>query len=159
MSFPQKLYTIKEIREAKDLISKGYKHDLTVDGTEDFKNKVNTAFGHLKTAGYYDFFRTHIKEVAEIDGITQLRETEIAIWTNQYVVENPVDAASLLVQKAFSAKEYLDGELYYGGNAEKRSIVKRTEFLQVLKEKTVDITVKQECQRLLNLWSESALNF
>jgi len=65
----------------------------------------------------------------------------------------------LLVQKAYSAKEYLDGELYYGGNAEKRSIVKRIEFLQVLKEKTTDPAVKHECQRLLDLWSESSLNF
>jgi len=113
----------------------------------------------LKTADYYDFFRTYIKEILEIDGVTQLRETEISIWTNQYAVENPVDAASLFVQKAYSAKEYLDGELYYGGNAEKRSIAKRTEFLRVLKEKTADPTVKQECQRLLNLWSESSLNF
>jgi hypothetical protein len=65
----------------------------------------------------------------------------------------------LLVQKAYSAKEYLDGELFYGGNAEKRSIVKRVEFLQALKEKTTDFVVKQECQRLLDLWSESSLGF
>jgi len=153
------LYTIKEIREAKELINKGYKHDLMIDGTVDFKNKVNTALEYLKIAGYYDFFRTYIKEVTEVDGITQLRETEISIWTNQYAVENPVDAASLLVQKAYSAKEYLDGELYYGGNAEKRSIVKRVEFLQALEEKTEDSNVKHECQRLFNLWSESSLNF
>jgi hypothetical protein len=153
------LYTIKEISEAKDLINKGYKHDLKIDGTSDFKNKVNKALEYLKTAEYYDFFRTYIKEITEIDGITQLRETEISIWTNQYAVENPADAASLLVQKAYSAKEYLDGEIYYGGNAEKRSIAKRTEFLQALKEKTTESAVKHECQRLLNLWSESSLNF
>jgi len=158
-SFPQKLYTIKEIRVAKDFINKGYKHELTIDGTIEFKNKVGQAIEYLKTVECYDFFRTYIKEIIEIDGITQLRETEIAIWTNQYAVENPVDAASLLIQKAYSAKEYLDGELYYGGNAEKRSITKRTEFLQALKEKTVDHTVKQECQRLLDLWTESSLNF
>jgi hypothetical protein len=153
------LYTLNEISEAKELITKGYKHDLIIDGTADFKNKVSKALEYLKTAEYYDFFRTYIKEITEIDGITQLRETEISIWTNQYAVENPTDAASLLVQKAYSAKEYLDGELYYGGNAEKRSIAKRTEFLQVLKEKTTEPDVKHECQRLLNLWSESSLNF
>jgi hypothetical protein len=153
------LYTIKEIREAKELINKGYKHELTIDGTTEFKNKVSQAIDYLKTVECYDFFRTYIKEIVEIDGITQLRETEIAIWTNHYAVENPVDAASLLIQKAHSAKEYLDGELFYGGNAEKRSIVKRTEFLQVLKEKTIDPNVKQECQRLLELWSESSLSF
>jgi hypothetical protein len=125
----------------------------------DFKVKINQAIEYLKTAGYYDFFRTYIKEIIEIDGLTQLRETEISIWANQYAVENPVDAASLLVQKAYSMKEYLDGELYYGGNAEKRSIEKRIEFLQVLKEKTPLSDVEQECQRLLDLWSESSLSF
>jgi len=159
MSFPQKLYTTKEVCAAKELINNGYKHELSVEGTDDFKTKVNQAIEFLKTAGYYDFFRTYVKEITEIDGITQLRETEVSIWANQYAVNNPVDAASLLVQKAFSMKEYLDGELYYGGNAEKRSVVKRVEFLQQLKEKTADPTVKEECQRLLDLWSESSLSF
>jgi len=159
MSFPQRLYTTKEICAAKELINQGYKHDLIVDGTVDFKVKVNQAIEYLKIAGYYDFFRTYLKEITEIDGLTQLRETEISIWANQYAVENPVDAASLLVQKAHSMKEYLDGEVYYGGNAEKRSVMKRIEFLQILKEKTLDSTVEQECQRLLDLWSESALSF
>lgn len=159
MSFPQKLYTTKEVCAAKQLINQGYKHDLYIEGTEDFKTKVNQALEYLKTAGYYDFFRTYVKEITEIDGITQLRETEVAIWANQYAVDNPVDAASLLVQKAFSMKEYLDGELYYGGNAEKRSVVKRVEFLQALKDKTSDPRVKEECQRLLDLWAESSLSF
>ncbi len=159
MSFPQKLYTTKEVCAAKELINQGYKHELSVDGSTDFKSKVNQALDYLKTAGYYDFLRTYVKEITEIDGITQLRETEVSIWANQYAVDNPVDAASLLVQKAFSMKEYLDGELYYGGNAEKRSVVKRIEFLQALKEKTADPAVKEECQRLLDLWAESSLSF
>ena len=48
-------------------------------------------------------------------------------------------------------QEYLDGKLYYGGAAEKRSIEKRIEFLEVLKEKTTDSSVKEECDRLLGL--------
>jgi hypothetical protein len=74
-------------------------------------------------------------------------------------VENSVDAASLLIQKAYSMKEYIDGELYYGGNAEKRSVLKRIEFLQTLKEKTTDAHVAQNCQWLLDLWAESSLSF
>jgi len=159
MNFPQKLYTTEEIYAAKIFINQGYRHSLTVEGTDDFKTKVSQAVEYLKTAGYYDFFITYIKEIIEIDGITQLRETEIAIWANQYAVENTVDAASLFVQKAYSMKEYLDGELYYGGNAEKRSVVKRIEFLQALKEKSADSTVVQECHRLLDLWAESSLSF
>jgi hypothetical protein len=159
LSFPQRLYTTEEIYDAKVLINQGYKHNLTVDGTDDFKTKVNQAVEYLKVAEYYDFFITYIKDITEIDGLTQLRETEVAIWANQYAVENPVDAASLLVQKACSMKEYLDGDLYYGGNAEKRSIMKRIEFLQTLKEKTIDSNVMQECHRLLDLWAESSLSF
>jgi hypothetical protein len=56
-------------------------------------------------------------------------------------------------------KEYLDGELYYGGLAEKRSIEKRLEFLEALKNKTQDESVKAECARLLQMWKESSLNY
>ena len=95
----------------------------------------------------------------EIDGITQLRETEVAIWANKFAVENTVDAASLLVQKAYHMKEYLEGELYYGGNAEKRSIAKRIEFLQALKEKSGDKNVKEECERLSKCGRKARLPF
>ena len=74
-------------------------------------------------------------------------------------MENPVDAASLFIQKAYQMKEYLEGELYYGGNAEKRSVTKRIEFLQTLKDKTNDKTVKEECERLLEMWKDSSLAF
>ena len=83
----------------------------------------------------------------------------MAIWANKFAVENPVDFASLFVQKAYHMKEYLEGELYYGGNAEKRSVTKRIEFLQVLKEKSSDKKVKEECDRLLEMWNESSLTF
>ena len=79
--------------------------------------------------------------------------------SNKFAVENAVDAASLLVQKAYHMKEYLEGELYYGGNAEKRSVGKRIEFLHILKEKSDDKNVKEECDRLLQLWKESSLAF
>jgi hypothetical protein len=95
----------------------------------------------------------------EIDGISQLRETEVAIWASKFAAENPVDAASLFIQKAYQMKEYLEGELYYGGNAEKRSVAKRVEFLQSLKEKTSDKVVKEECERLLEMWKDSSLAF
>jgi hypothetical protein len=55
-------------------------------------------------------------------------------------------------------KEYLDGELYYGGNSEKRTVQKRIEFLEELKEKSQDASVKEECERLLEMWRESSLS-
>jgi hypothetical protein len=159
LNFPEKVYTTKEVKTAKKLIDEGYKHNLTVEGTPDFKEKVNLTLKLIKTADYFEFLRTYIRKIMEIDGITQLRETEVAIWASKFAVENPVDAASLLVQKAYHMKEYLEGELYYGGNAEKRSVAKRVEFLQVLKDKSEDKNVKEECERLLQMWKDSSLAF
>ena len=159
MSFPDRVYTTEEVKNAKMLVDQGYKHSLTIEGTPEFTQKVNQVVGKIKTAGYFDFLRTYIKKIVEIDGITQLRETEVAIWATKFAVENPVDAASLFIQKAYHMKEYLEGELYYGGNAEKRSVAKRIEFLQVLKDKTNDIAIKEECERLLEMWKDSSLAF
>jgi hypothetical protein len=159
LEFPEKVYTTEEVKTAKALIDQGYKHNLTVEGSGGFKEKVNQALELIKTACYYDFLRTYIRLIMEIDGITQLRETEADIWANTFAVENPVDAASLFIQKAYHMKEYLEGELYYGGNAEKRSVAKRVEFLEALKNQSKDENVKAECQRLLQMWEESSLAF
>ena len=159
MKFPEKVYTAKEVKTAKELIDKGYKHLLTVEGSANFKQKIAETLELIKTADYYEFLRTYIRQIMEIDGLTQLRETEAAIWANMFAVENPVDAASLFIQKASQMKEYLEGKLYYGGSAEKRSIEKRIEFLQVLQNKSADETVKAECARLLKMWEESSLAY
>jgi hypothetical protein len=159
MNFPDRVYTTEEVKSAKTLVDKGYKHNLVIEGSTEFMQKVNQAIELIKTAGYVDFLRTYVRKIMEIDGISQLRETEVAIWSGKFAVENPVDAASLFIQKAFHMKEYLDGELYYGGNAEKRSVAKRVEFLQSLKENTSDKVVKEECERLLEMWKDSSLAF
>ncbi len=159
MAFPERVYTAKEVKTAKALLDKGYKHLLTVEGSPSFKQKVAETLELTKTAEYYEFLRTYIRQIIEIDGLTQLRETDAAIWANKFAVENPVDAASLLIQKASQMKEYLEGELYYGGSAEKRSIEKRMEFLRVLQHKSADEAVKAECARLLKMWEESSLAY
>lgn len=159
MSFPDRVYTTEEVKQAKTLVDQGYKHNLIVEGTPEFRKQINQTLELIKTAGFYDFLIAHIRKIMEIDGITQLRETEVALWANKFAVENPVDAASLFIQKAFQMKEYLEGELYYGGTAEKRSVEKRIEFLQTLKDKTSDSGVKEECDRLLKMWKESSLAF
>ncbi len=157
MKFPDKVYTKQEVKKAKKLIDEGYKHDLTVEGTEDFRKKTNRILDLVKVAGYYEFLRTYIRQIIEIDGLTQLRETEAAIWANKFAVENPVDAASLFIQKAYHMKQYLDGELYYGGTSEKQTVEKRIEFLRILKSKTEDQEVREECARLLQMWADSSL--
>jgi hypothetical protein len=159
LEFPERVYTAKEVKTARELINKGYKHSLTVEGSSNFKEKVHQVLELVKTAGYYEFLRTYIRQIIEIDGLTQLRETEAAIWANKFAVENPVDAASLFVQKANHMKEYVEGELYYGGIAEKRSVEKRIEFLEILKKKSRDESVKEECKRLLQMWEDSSLAY
>jgi len=159
MEFPERVYTSEEVKTAKELIDQGYKHIIAVEGSPDFKNKISLALEHIKTAGYNDFLTAYIGKIIEIDGITQLRETEAAIWANKFAVENAVDAASLFIQKAYHMKEYLEGALYYGGTAEKRSVAKRMEFLQVLKERSNDSSIKEECEQLLQMWKESSLAF
>jgi hypothetical protein len=159
LSFPERVYTEEEHKAAKMLVDAGYKHDLTVQGDDNFLEKVNAALELAKTAGCYDFLRTYLRQIIEIDGLTQLRETEVAIWANKFAVENEVDFASLLVQKAYHMKEYLDGELYYGGASEKRTVQKRMEFLEQLQNKTGDAKVKEECERLLEMWRESSLAY
>lgn len=156
MSFPDKTYTKREVKIAKEMVDNGYKHDLQISGGSDFTWKVKDAIEHVKTAGYYDYLRTYIRSIVEIDGMTQLRQAEVSIWANKFAVDNPIDAASLFIQKAFSMSEYLQGKLYYGGTAEKRSIKKRTEFLETLKETSTDKEIKEECQRLLSLWQDNS---
>ena len=159
MDFPKRIYTCEEVKKAKELVDKGYKHDIAIEGELGFKRKVARALEFIKVSGYHDFLRTYIRSVVEIDGLTQLHEADAAIWANKYAVENPVDAASVFIQKAYSMKEYLEGTLYYGGSAEKRSVEKRIEFLRTLKSKSKEKDVVAECERLLNFWSESSLAY
>jgi hypothetical protein len=126
-----------------------------VVGSPEFKQKVREALKLVKTAGYYGFLKTYIRGIIEIDGFTQLRESEAVIWANKYAVANPVDAASMFIQKANHMKDYLEGKIYYSWEAERRSVEKRIEFLKALKSKTRKREVKDECERLLASWSES----
>lgn len=157
MEFPERVYTEEEVKTARSLIEKGYRHEVQINGSKDFKKKVEKTSLLIKTAGLYDFFRTYIRSIKEIDGLTQLRQSEAEIWTNQYAVENAVDAASLFVQKANQMKEYIEGKLYYGGEAERRSFQKRKEFLELLKKRSDNKKIADECERLLKMWKESSL--
>jgi hypothetical protein len=159
LEFPERVYTEEEHKKAKQLIDKGYKHRLAVEGSLDFRQKVYRALELVKITDNYEFLRTYIRKIIEIDGITQLRETEAVIWANNFAVENPVDAASLFVQKTYHMKQYIDGEIYYGGASEKRSVEKRMEFLETLKNKSHEKEVKDECERLLQMWKDSSLAY
>ena len=154
MKFPARVYTEDEVRKARSLIEKGHKHQLRVKGSRDFKSKAEKALELIKIADYYDFLRTYIREIDEIDGLSQLRESEVAIWVNEYSVADPVEAAGFLIQKAQQMKDYIEGKLYYD-KGEIRAVNKRIEFLETLKERSKDPALKKRCEEVLKAWTET----
>ncbi len=154
MKFPERVYTRDEVKEARAFIEKGHKHHLVVEGSQDFKNQVKDALELIKTAYYYDFFRTYIKKIVEIGGLSQLREAEVSIWANKYSVADPVEGAGFFIQKAQQMKDYIEGKLYYE-TGEIRAVNKRIEFLEVLKERSKDQAIKKRCEESLRAWTET----
>ena len=139
MKFPKRVYTVEEVKKARALIAKGYKHRLRVVGSPDFKRKVKEALKLIKTAKYY--------------GLSQLREAEVAIWANKYAVADSIEAAGFIVQKAQQMKDFIEGRLYYD-KGEVRAVEKRIEFLETLRDRTKDQTVKKKCEENLKRWAE-----
>jgi len=153
MDFPERVYTKEEVKKARSLIAKGYKHNLKVKGSPDFVAKVEEALQLIKTAGYYDFLRTYIRVIREINGLSQLREEEAAIWFNVKALDDPIDDAGFIIQKTQQMKDFIEGRLYYE-TAEIRAVNKRIEFLETLKDKTDDPTIKSKCEEQLKRWNE-----
>ncbi|KPV63778.1 MAG: hypothetical protein AOA65_1187 [Candidatus Bathyarchaeota archaeon BA1] len=155
VKFLERAFTGEEVQRAKEMIDSGYKHRLRVRGSPEFKCKVREALRLIKTAKYYEFLRTYIRQIVEIGGFSQLREADVAIWANKYVVDDPVDAAGFFVQKAHQMKEYLEGRLYYGGEAEKRAVEKRIEFLKELGRRSQSNDVRKKCEEYVKRWTET----
>ena len=153
MKFPERVYTIQEVKKAMELIEKGYKHDLEVNGSPDFKSKTEEALKLIRTAEFYDFLRTYIRQIREIDGLSQLREAEVTIWANGYAVADPIEAAGFIIQKAQQMKDFMEGRLYYE-MGETKAVEKRMEFLRTLRDKSTNQTVKKKCEENLKRWSE-----
>jgi len=74
------------------------------------------------------------------------------------MLEDPVDAASYIVQKAQQMKDYVEGRLYYGVG-EMASIEKRIEFLEKLKNQSKNSEIKKRCEELLKRWADSTFMF
>ena len=153
MKFPNRVYTVEEVKKARALVEKGYKHHLRVTGSPDFKQKVREALKMIRTAKYYNFLRTYIRQIREIGGLSQLREEEVAIWANKYAVANPIEAAGFIIQKAQQMKDFIEGKLYYD-KGEAGAIKKRIEFLRALRDRSKTKAVKKECEEALKRWTE-----
>ena len=155
MKFPKRVFTQEEVEAARRLIDGGNKHRLRVKGSPQFKEKVNEALKLIKTAKYYNFLRTYIRSIIEVNGFSQLREADASIWANTYTVVDSVEAASYFIQKAEQMKNYIEGKSYFGGVEEAMTTEKRIEFLEELKKRSGDKVIKQRCEEALNLWAAS----
>ena len=153
LDFPERVYTEEEVKNARSLIEKGYKHDLMANGSPDFVGKVEEALQLIKAAGYYDFLRTYIRVIREITGLSQLREQEAAIWFHVKALDDPVDDAGFIIQKAQQMKDFIEGRLYYE-TGEIRAVNKRIEFIETLRDKTDDPELKKRCEENLKKWNE-----
>lgn len=153
MDFPERVYTKEEVKQARELIEKGYKHDLKTKGSQEFVDKVEKALNLIKIAGYYDFLRTYIRVIREIEGLSQLREEEAAIWFNVKALNDPIDDAGFIIQKTQQMKDFIEGRLYYE-TAEIRAVNKRLEFIETLRDKTDDSNIKKRCEENLKRWNE-----
>jgi len=158
VEFPKRVYTEEEVQKAKEAIEKGYKHQLIIRGSPAFKKKLNEALSLVKLVDYYDFLSTYIRQIEEINGFSQLHEADAAIWATIPMLEDPVDAASYIVQKAQQMKDYVEGKLYYGVG-EMASIEKRIEFLEKLKKRSKNNEIKKRCEELLQKWADSTFMF
>lgn len=155
MDFPERVFTQEEVERARRLIEEGYGHKIKVVGSPQFREKVGEALKLIKTAEHQDFLQKYIRGIIEIEGLSQLREADAAIWANMHTVAEPIEAAGFLIQKAQQMKDYLDGRPYFRGPEEATAIRKRIEFLEALKNKSKDQTIVKKCEEALKLWEES----
>ena len=155
MKFPKKLFTFEEMQKARRFIKEGNKHRLRAIGSSIFKEKVKESLRLIKTAKYYDFLRTYIRRIIEIDGLSQLREVDASIWANKYTVADPIEAASFFIQKTEQMKNYIEGKPYFGGIEEAKAIEKRIEFLEELKKRSKRQDIRKRCEEALKLWADS----
>jgi len=154
LEFPERIFTQEEVEEARKLIKEGYRHRLTVEGSQSFRERVAEALELIKIAGYRPFLQTYIRSIVEAQGLSQLREADATLWANKYAVADPIEAAGLFIQKAQQMRDYLEGELYYD-TAEKRAVERRIKFLEALKNRSKDDDLKRKCEEALKRWDES----
>ena len=155
MKFPEKVFTHEELEKARRFIEEGNKHRLIVIGSSQFKEKVKKVLSLIRTAKYYEFLRTYIRRIIEVNGFSQLREADASIWVNKYTFEDSIEAAGYIIQKTEQMKNYIEGKPYFGGVEEAKTVKKRIQFLEDLKKRSKHKEIKERCEKNLKLWAES----
>jgi len=150
--FPDTLNTPEDLEAARRLIELGYRHRLKVDGSREFKDRIMETLKLIEEAGYGDLLHAYIRRIVEVEGYTQLREVEATLWMSKFSLTDVVDAASIIIQKVYQMKRFLEGKPYYGPKGEMWTTKKRFEFLEKLKEKAKEEWVRRRCKELLKEW-------
>ena len=153
VNFPRRIYTLDEFDAARKAIALGKKHHLRVRGSSEFKRKVEEILVLIKVAGYSDLLRKHIRCISEVEGVSQLREADSAIWLNLYVVKEPFEGARFVIHKAEQMMYNLEGKLNYI-DTELQSVKQSVEFLERLENNLKDSNLKEKCKEVLSRWKE-----
>jgi len=156
MNFPERIYTLDEFKEARAAIAEGHKHKLTITGDVSFKEHFDKLLGLIRSAGYEELLRTFIREIRQIEGISQLRETEATIWLNNLIAEDPIEGARFVVQKVLQMQAYIEGRSWYI-LGELPAIRGSVEFLRKLRERLKDPELKARCDRVIKEWTADAV--
>jgi len=129
---------------------------MRIVGSPTFKNSVKEILTLIRKAGYHNFLRTYIRTIAEIDGVSQLREAEATIWLNTDMVKDIVEGARFIIQKTEQMKDYLAGEQYYE-KGELSTVKKSIDFLQDLRKKRLTEELKKKCDEAIKLWTKETI--
>ena len=156
MEFPDRIYTLEEFKKARTFIDQGHKHRLRIVGSPAFNKIVKQILALIRKADYYDFLRTYIRTITEIDGISQLREAEATIWLNTDMVKNIIEGARFVIQKTEQMKYYLAGEQHFE-KGELPTVNKSVEFLQNLRKKRLTEELKDKCDETIRLWTSKTI--
>jgi hypothetical protein len=152
VNFPERIYTLDELKEARAAIASGYKHEVRVVGNPQFNNRVSMITELIKLAGYWELLKTFIREIRLTEGVSQLRETEASIWLNQMTLENPIEGARFIMQKVFQMQSYIEGKAWYI-MGELPAVKKSICFLKELRSRLQDTELKAKCSQILDEWT------
>jgi hypothetical protein len=152
MGFPERVYTLDEYRKARAAIKNGHRHRLRLVGDVHFRDLVFRILDLIKLAGYDGFLRTYIKQICQIEGISQLRETESSVWMSNVVAQDSLEGARFVTQKTFQMKAYIEGRAWYF-SGESAAIKESLEFLRVLKERLKDPELRTRCEKMIEAWT------
>ena len=151
-SFPKRIYTLEEVAQARRAIAAGYQHSLTVNGDSEFRELVSKIFQFIDLAGYTVLLRSYVREIRQIQGVSQLRETDASIWLNRTVANDAIEAARFVVQKTLQMQAYIEGRPWYI-LGELPAVRGSVEFLKKLREHLVNPETRARCDKAIDEWT------